>query len=668
MAPAAILKFPTGQSSDRPSDTSVREALEEAEADYVADRENRDLAKVDLEMIAGYQWDEEEERDREVNDRPTLTINRLLHPVKQVANDIKRATPSVNVRPTGAGASKQTAEIHAGLMRQVQRVSRAPWVYAAAAFHSAACGIGHFRFLNRYVDDDTFDQEVYVDLIRDPLAVLWDYGAQQTDRSDAEHCYVFEDVPTKAYEKRFKHPPPSDFAIGGASPGRGILSWSRPDSVTIAERWFFRPEEREIGQLSTGQVVDLTKITELPQGIEVVATRKVQGRCLYHVLMNGVEPISDETKWPGKWIPIVPVIGLEIPLEKKTYRQGVIRPAIDSQRMHNYWRSSSAEWIDQGPKSPFIATANQIGPHKDMWDEHNRTTRPYLLAAVDPDLPPGTLPRREPPAQPPQGFWEEGRFTAQEIKDGTGIQDAGFGKRSNEVSGVAIERRNLEGEMANFEIADNLEYSLYHAGRIMLDLFPRIYDTQRQVRILDAQEREKLAPINVVAYSDEHGPVLLNDLSVGRYEADIKIGPSMTTRREAVNAALSRYVETTPDLFFVFGDILIESSEAPGADKLAARMRRFIASKSPGLITEEEMANDPPIPPNPAQERAAALEEADQLSKIKYTDAKAAHQRAAAQREVVGAQADMRESDREDAEVILNHQDRARQQQPSGNG
>lgn len=595
-------------------DTLVRQIREWADEDHDWDRENIVEGLRDLQFLAGNQWDEKEAAQRKTDGRPVLTVNRLLHPVKQVINDLRQARPGIVVAPMNGEADQGVAGIYAGLLRQIHRKSNASWVYAMAGGHAASCGIGNFRILHDYQSVDSFEQELRLELIPFPFSVLWDSQARQPDRSDARRCLIFKLMSKSAFEAEY--PGHKADSFGSMSTVAPRFSWTRNDAIVVAEVFWKEPRKKRIVMTASGKVYDATDIASMPVNEPVIRDREVMVDVVKHVICSGAEPLSETTTWPGRYIPVVAIVGHEIPLENRVHRQGVIRPAIDSQRLHNYWRSSSAEWISQGLKAPILGTAGQIGPYRDQWETANTTPRPYLLYQPDPDLPPGAKPERIPPATPPAAMWEEGRLTGDEIKAQTGIYDASLGARSNEVSGKAIDARAQAGEMANFEIADNLALSINHAGRILVDLAPKIYDTERQLRILDEDEKDKFVPINVPAYGESGRQVLVNDLAAGTYDVAIKLGPSHASRRDAAAEGMIEFLKLLPDTAAVTADLVAEAQDWPKASKFAERIRKTIP---PEVLGEDA----PQQPPDPMKEVEAKLQVADMTAETRKKNAKA---------------------------------------------
>jgi hypothetical protein len=93
-------------------------------------------------------------------------------------------------------------------------------------------------------------------------------------------------------------------------------------------------------------------------------------------------------------------------------------------------------------------------------------------------------PQRQPFAGVPAGALQEALNAADDMKSIIGIYDASLGARSNETSGRAIMARQREGDVSTFHFIDNLSRAIRHGGRILLDLIPKVYTTERMVRVL----------------------------------------------------------------------------------------------------------------------------------------------------------------------------------------
>jgi hypothetical protein len=551
----------------------VQEAQERLEAAWAQDRENREDAFTDLKFLAGDQWPNAIRLQREAQSRPCLTINRLPQFVNQVANSVRMNPPAIKAIPAGGEATQELAEIYTGLFRQIQYRSNATHVFANAVYYAVACGIGHFRLATEYVDDDAFDQEILIKRIQHPLSVFWDPAAVEPSRSDAEYCLVTEMIGRKDFQKRFPDAAMSDFmAPSDASPESGLF-WASRDAVRVCEYWVKRPVERAIARLATGETVDITKVDakELER-LAIVAERTVKSHKVEHYLLSGEEVLEGPNEWPGRCIPIFPVIGSETALETKTIRNGLIRFARDPQQLYNFWRSAAAEAIALAPRAPFLATPAMIAKFKGQWDTQNNVSRPYLLYEPDPDAP-GARPMREPPPDIPAALVQEAAIASDEMKATTGIYDASLGARSNEISGVAIRARENQGGNSALHYQDNLMATLHHLGRALIDLAPKIYDSERTIRIMREDDSHEPVRINVPVMGVDGKPMLLNDLGQGAYDVRVKIGPAYSTKRAEAADSMLQFIQAVPQAAGVAGDLVARNMDWPGADEIADRLK-----------------------------------------------------------------------------------------------
>ena len=313
---------------DEPSELEtasfMREVRERMDQAWTHDKDNREDAASDLRFLAGDQWPDAARREREAANRPVMTINRLPQFIRQTTNDIRQNAPVIKVIPSDGASDKKISEIYTGLIRQIQYQSSGAHVYASGAEHAAACGIGHFRIETQFVDDAVFEQEIRVKRITNPLSPYWDPAAVEPDRSDANWCFVTERLPKAEYNRR--HPDAAENSVEVPSDNNETdLFWHTEDTVLIAEYWRKVPSKRTIAQFEDGKTTDITdlKPEQLAFLPPIAGQREVDSNTVESYIVSGTEILSGPHPWAGKHIPIIPIIGSEIPLEKKIVRHGI---------------------------------------------------------------------------------------------------------------------------------------------------------------------------------------------------------------------------------------------------------------------------------------------------------------------------------------------------------
>lgn len=595
----------------------IKECVDNIQDSWQHDRDNREEASKDLTMLAGDQWPESVRREREAARRPMLTINRLPQFVRQITNDIRQADIAIKVVPEDDDTDPQIAEIYDGLIRQIQYRSSAKHVYSMAAEHQTGCGIGWWRVVTDYADDMAFNQEIMIKGIQNPLSVYCDPGAVLPDRSDAMWIAVTEMLPKATFKRRY----PKAKEVEITTPTSGYdrpFFWATSDTIRIAEYWRKVRVTKTLALLESGETIDITDMGEAEAGkMPIVQTRQSETHKVEKYIVSGSEILSGPHEWAGKYIPLIPVIGGEFPLENRTYRYGAIRFARDPQQLYNFYRTATAESIALAPKAPYLVTPAMVGEFKGLWDTANTSNRPYLPYKPDPAAP-GVMPKREHPPEMPAAMMQEAQVASDDMKGTTGIYDAALGQRSNETAGIAISRRQAESDVANYHFADNLQRSLEHCGRILIDLIPKVYDNERVVRLLGPEHKEdkpKFVPINRVVMSFDGRPIVINDLSAASFDIRVTVGRSYASKRIEAANSMVEFMRAVPQAAPLIGDLLAKAMDWPEADEIAKRLRNMVPA---------EALRDPEAPPpDPMANPATQLEFREKMAKSAKLEAEA---------------------------------------------
>lgn len=549
-------------------DELLKEARERYQRGYDADREERELAKDDLEFANGNHWPEKTKTEREADGRPYLTFNMLPKYVDQVIGEFLQNRPGINVVPDDMYATDDIANIKEGKIRKIESESVAKVAYGIGFKSAAVCGRGFWRVNHDFIDSDSFDEELQILSIKNQFSVVWDPGAEKPDLSDAEWMFVIETLQAKDFEKKYPDAEKIDFENIGNYDG-----WVTTDTVRIAEYFRKVHNKKTIYQLEDGSTSDNSedeKKAVRKRETDVVTTEwcKITG----HTILEG--PIT----WPGKYIPIIPVWGKELNIEEKTIHRGVVRFAKAPQQMYNFWRTASAEVVAEAPRSPYIGTVEQFKGHEHLWKAAKKSNVPYLPYNIDPQA--NGPPKRETPATIPTGIVNEVNTAAQEFKETTGIEAANLGEPSDEKSGKAIAERRSGGERGNFEYVSNFCNALIHTGEILVDLIPKIYSTQRVIRTRNVDETEELKLINSVVNPETQEQLpegeFYNDLTKGKFSVTVTTGPSYTTQRMEAADTMMEFARAMPEHAAMIMDLLFDSLDVPNADRIAKRFKLFL--------------------------------------------------------------------------------------------
>jgi hypothetical protein len=553
-----------------------------------------DQALEDIRFIAvpGHQWDAKLKARR--GDRACYEFPKLKGHVRQVVNEMRQNRPGGKVR--GVEESDQAlAEIMQGLCRNIESFSNADQAYDIAFEQGVQGGIGYWRITTDYAAPDDFDLDIFIKPIRNFVAVKFDPAAVEIDRSDANWCFVEELISKDDFERRYPKADLSDFDTD-----HECRDWWENGQVRVAEYWYKEPVRRTLLALSSGDTVfeDEVKPEELKAaGITILKTREVDDKKVYMRLANGREFLTEPYEFPSKYIPIVPCWGEIENIDGVDHVQGMVRPSKDQQRLHNVHRTAAIEAVAKAPKAPFLLKLKWIKGFEHFWNKANAEDYPYLPVNDQAEQ----MPQRATQAEVPAALIQLAALDNDDLKAATGIYDASLGARSNETSGIAIGQRKQQGATATFHYIDNLGYAIRQTYRILIDMIPRVYDTPRVVRILGEDGGAKWKQLYHEVHDPETGqPVVLNDISKGKYDVVVTVGPSFATQRMESVAAYAEMAGQVgaqfPPLAAILAYQVVKNTDLPGSEDVEKALRRVLVGQ--GLLEPQE-GDQPPQPPPP---------------------------------------------------------------------
>jgi hypothetical protein len=527
-----------------------------------------------------------------INARPCLTINKLPQHVRQVTNDQRQNRPSGKVIPADDNADPEVAEIYNGMVRHIEYISDADVAYDTACENQVSYGEGYIRIITEYCDDNSFDQDIKIMRVRNSFSVYMDPTIQDPCGSDAKWCFVTEDILRSDYERMFPDGTPISSLQSLGVGDQSINVWINEDTVRIAEYYYVEYDKATL-HLYPGNITAFEGSPEAKQlkemGVKPLRTREVDAQRVKWCKTNGYEML-EQRDWVGKFIPVVRVIGNEFQVDGRIYISGLVRNAKDAQRMYNYWVSQEAEMLALAPKAPFIGYGGQFEGYEMQWKTANTQNWPYL--EVNPDVTDGNgavlpLPQRAAPPLPQTGLIQAKMGASDDIKSTTGQYDTSLGATSNERSGKAIMARERQSDTGTYHYVDNLARAIRHVTRQLVDIIPKIYDTQRVARIIgmdgetDMVKIDPTQPEPVKKIVDNQGIEIdkIYNPSVGKYDVVVTTGPSYMTKRQEALDAMGMILQSNPQLWSVAGDLFIKNMDWPGAQEMAKRFAKIIDPK-----------------------------------------------------------------------------------------
>jgi hypothetical protein len=583
----------------------IAEAKEQFRQVQDAEHDMRVEALEDLRFLNGDQWDDRIKTERITNDRPCHTINRLPGLVRATTNPQRSNRISSRVLPVDDKSDIETAEVLQGIIRHIHVQSHADLAFDTAAFYAAAMGWGYWHITTEFSNAMSFDQDIVIKRIRNPFSVYLDPSSQEPDGSDADFGFITEQFTKKEFEQAYPDADAKGLDDFRAT-GDDDADWITDQGIRIVQYYYRKRRRETLLMVETPQgplpilkseLENLEK--QLDKELTVIANRETEIPYIKSCKLNAVE-VLEQVEWLGLWIPIVKVIGDEIEIDGKLHLNGIIRNAKEPQKQLNWMASAETESIALTPKAPIIVYEGQLEGHRKEWAEAN--TRNLAWLEIKPTAiagQPAPFPQRLAADPNIVAIINARREAVDDLFATTGTNPPQIGAPSNETSGRAIIARVQQGETSNFHYGDNLRRSVEHGARIEVDLIPKIYDTDRMVRIIGEDEEQKIVRVN--ARFQDNGKPKHYKLGVGKYDVIATAGPSFGSKRQEVAAQMIELTRAYPQLMQIAGDILAENLDMPKAQELAKRLHK--------LLPPELQDGQQPIPP----QVKAQLEQAKQM-------------------------------------------------------
>lgn len=605
-----------------PDEKIIREAKERFKRAWAWESEFRTRYVDDVKFACGdsdnlWQWPEAVQKQRNVagQQRPMLTINKVRRLCDKITNDARQNKPSINIKPTNNLSSYKSSQVYEGVVRNIEYVSNAQSLYDTATDSQVEGGIGYWRVNTRYLSDEVFDQELILEGFADQLGVLLDCDIKTKDGADALWGFVFESVA----EEEFKRQYPDVEMDASTGIDDGDDWWIKDGDVRVAEYYrivqtkdtliYVKDEEDNEATFFKSEIPKQwrDKVKE-EKDSESYKSRPVWKKKLEWKKI-AANQVIDHRDLPGTYIPIVRVVGFERRIDGKLERKGYVRGLKDAQRMYNYNSSGQVEYGALQTKTPWVGAADCFMGNETAWNSANTTNAAYLtFKHVDSEgnaLPPQALPQRPDPPGASPAFVTGMQIADNELSMVSGQENPSLGKEGQEKSGKAIGMRQRQGDLATYHFIDNLAVAIRHTGKIIIQWFPKVYDTERVIQILGrdgSQTHVHVKPGAEEALNEEKDPnsdvmnVLFNP-AVGQYEVEADIGPAYATQRQEAWNAFVQIVTGAPDLINEIGDLMFQSADFPLANQIAERLKRKIRKAAPWLLDDDA--------PGPEQQQMA---------------------------------------------------------------
>lgn len=644
---------------------SMRDFRKRAES-YWAEIYDQAAADIKFCVVPESQWDAAARREREENNRPCVTINKIASFVHQQTNAMRANKMTLNAIPVGNDDVAE-AEIQDALLEYILKSSKADIATDWAGGRAIMGGFGFYRVTTEYESELSFNQDIKVKRIENPQSTYLSPEIKCPFGSDSTEAITGEWMSKAEFKRQY----PNHEAVS-VDDITEAMDWQSEDTVFVAEYYRVEYVQDTLYQLADGQTLLKSELDEY-QGdpnLQIVNERKTQTKTIMWYKCSR-DAVLEQTEIKADYIPIILVVGDEQWVENKRYWKSLISNAKDPQIIYNYARTLQLEQLQKAGNRPWVADGRSIEGYEAHWESSDNPNLKFLpYNSTDDNGNPLEPPFMASVYQGSPDLMREAMTSADEIKATTNIHDASLGAAGNETSGKAIMARQRQSDQGNFHFLDNFKRAYEHLGRVLLSMIPHYYDTQRVLRITQDDVVYKTLLINtppdsplVQKFAKELEKArigingLYNDVTVGKYDIRIAAGADYNTQREEAREVLIELGRAYPALMEIAGDLIIRAFDFPDADKISERLKMLLPPQ-----LQDKDGDAPDMPPELQQQMMQMQQQMQQMEQaLQQAQAELADKSSDREIEVLKAEikadadievAKIRESGRTDQEEI----------------
>ncbi|BDA93756.1 portal protein [Citrobacter freundii] len=515
--------------------------------------------------VPGGQWEGATAAGTKLDDQfekyPKFEINKVATELNRIISEYRNNRITVKFRPGDREASEELANKLNGLFRADYEETDGGEACDNAFDDAATGGFGCFRLTSMLVNEyDPMDerQRIAIEPVYDPSRSVWfDPDAKKYDKSDALWAFCMYSLSPEKYEAEYGKTPPS--SLDTTTITSWEYDWFAPEVVYIAKYYEVRKESVDVisyQQPITGEIAtyDSDQIEDIEDeladaGFIEVARRSVKRRRVYVSVVDGENFLEKPRRIPGEHIPLIPVYGKRWFIDDIERVEGHIAKAMDPQRLYNLQVSMLADTAAQDPGSIPTMDPEQVKGYETHWANRNKKRPAYLPIRPPRDKQGNPIGPAAPASYTPQAQLSPAiatmlQLTSADIQEVTGGSQAMQQMPSN-IAQETVSNLMNRSDMASFIYLDNMAKSLKRAGEVWLSMAREVYGSDREVRVVNEDGTDDIALMNAQVVDRQTGNVVaLNDLSTGRYDVTVDVGPSYTARRDATVSVLTNVLST----------------------------------------------------------------------------------------------------------------------------
>ena len=569
------------------------EILEGFEDDKAAEEEARSWSVESENFIyaKGGQWTQS--IFNALTDKPRYQFDIVSSAIKKIMSDIYKTDFDISCLPGSSDADDKVSNVYDGIIRNIRLISNTQHIFNSSVKTMAESGFECWRVMNGYKDEDCYDQDIWIEGIGNSKQRVWfDCSSKLQTREDANRCTILTKISREEFES---------FKTGrdgqSLSDNRTYSVYGqRDDHVIIGERIYkSKAKAKDLIYFNNGMVAEdddqLAMVYDelRNRGIEATDRRKRKKTVIKRFHFDAQDRLDDEEELLWSYIPIIPIYANFKYSENKVLYFGEVMKLFDPQRLLNW---SVSEWVRQialSPNERLMGTEKQLEPMASKLSTLHTDNACHLVYGSDPEA--KTPPYYARPSGPNPSIQAVIDTSKAYIQDITGRYDQNDGKDVGAHSGIAINSLIEQGDSSSYEHYLSLALGIHHTAKIIIPAIPKVYNDRKVIRIIGKDGGSDFQEIRKPVLDEQTNQVVyINDLSVGKYDCVVDIGPSYKNKQEEIQEKMLKLAEIAPGVFERNIDIFLSNVPGPGMKDVTERERERLLLA--GGVPESQMTDE----------------------------------------------------------------------------
>lgn len=515
---------------------------------YCRDRSHLEfLAKADKcdNFFVGNQWLEQDMNELKLQQRPALTINKILSTLSTIFGEQIYNRTEVLFRPAN-GAPAETADALSKVWMQISQANQLPWVRSDVFADGCVRSRGFYDVRIDYSDsmfgEVRISQQNSKNVVIDPDAE--EYDPDHWNDVSVTKWFTTQDIATLYNEddaELLKQRGPQNYfsydsldrlrdTFGGNAflAGQGNWPYTGLDMTTFRNIRVLDRQYRKLDKVEHFVDIATGDMRQIPVGWDrerivaflektggqISVTKKLIKRIRWTVTAADIVLHDDWS--PYKHFTIVPYFphfryGRTVGLVENLLGPQEILNKVSSQELHIVNTTANSGWAveEDSLVNMGIEELELNGAKTGLVLEYKKNAQ---------------KPEKIVPNQPPSGLDRISMKAEEHIKTISNVSDSMMGFDRADVAAKAIAYKNQRGSINMSKVLDNLERTDWILARNVLDLVQEFYSDRRILNITHddfTRENETL----VVNDVDPATGAITNDLTLGEYDIVITSSP-----------------------------------------------------------------------------------------------------------------------------------------------